>query len=92
MALSVGGGGRQGSKRGSGSWGASSRPYQIGDLGERCTLPQRGPGHCSPYCLNVPLLAALEIFRWFLIRRSLTHSLSILPRVGALSTRNGHQG
>ena len=38
--------GPKGRGRGWGSWGGGSQPppHQLGGLGERCKLPQRGPG------------------------------------------------
>ena len=79
--LNDGGGGRcearraeargpQGRERGWGSWGGGSKPppQQPGGLGERCELPQQGPGR-SPGRQRV--LAHFSITRWRLLKLKL---------------------
>ena len=55
----------KGPKRGRGSWkGGSEPPPPATGSGERCKLPQRGPGH-SPGCPTVILY--FKCSRWLLL-------------------------
>jgi len=61
---------RRAESGGGGSWGGDSQPppHQPGGLGERCELPQQGPGR-SPSRQRV--LAHFSITRWRLLKLKL---------------------